>query len=660
VEISAVAISMRGKAVSYIRDAIALPFLFETRTILRLPRHTQKRSLSNTSRYAAVSDDSKPFESTDNSSFLKAKAAASKANSKDTSTIPTTITSAERRVFDDIFNQVAGKSASKAASAPRERRDTFVDHDEILSIFSSAVSSHVAEQKALAQRLAAEAPAAQSRRLPKDEEEILQQYPKPLRKAARRAAAASIAAEEPGTLERLKPTLDTNAASDPEGQAMPAAADSGWPDFDGANAWHTDPDGEQNYVEEEAQPSTRDESVNRKGAHRPEFQPSGLVPSKRDEDIQQGIHRSLPRKPDSVDEEENRIDQQFVRPSFLIAQRTEGHFRKGLRPSFLTTEKRAEDVASFAAHYGSVRPGFIRRAEDAAVVEERLQHDPESVFQGTIHRYCREEMDKIADLFQDTMNRQGDVGVWNTCFAKVFPMVQLLDKSLRQERNLHNGKLPQRKQVEEPSRKTQNEISDPDDPQKSITMSPVESPLPDLPPYVPPLYIISRLYPAALLLAFRLLKAKFPTSPLALALLPQIRSLGPTSYVLGASTEFYNTLIELRWDVYSDLKGIDGLLVEMERSGVEFNIETRNILVGIGAERFTDLHSPDGGVRGAAFWERPHNVKWFQKVAVEWKMIVAARLREQGLGAEITEREYGAGSLSEVGPAQAEQETVWL
>jgi hypothetical protein len=108
------------------------------------------------------------------------------------------------------------------------------------------------------------------------------------------------------------------------------------------------------------------------------------------------------------------------------------------------------------------------------------------------------------------------------------------------------------------------------------------------------------------------------------------------------------------------LKGIDGLLVEMERSGVEFNIGTWNTLVGIGAERFTDLHSPDGGVRGAAFWERQHNVKWFQKVAVEWKTVVAARLREQGLGAEISEREYGAGSLSEARPAQAEQETVWL
>jgi hypothetical protein len=143
-------------------------------------------------------------------------------------------------------------------------------------------------------------------------------------------------------------------------------------------------------------------------------------------------------------------------------------------------------------------------------------------------------------------------------------------------------------------------------------------------------------------------------------LLPQIRSLGPTSYVLGASTEFYNALIELRWDIYSDLKGIDGLLLEMERSGVEFNIGTWNTLVGIGAERFTDLNSADGGVRGAAFWERPHNVKWFQKVAVEWKMVVAARLREQGLCAEISEREYGAGSLSEAGAPRVEQETVWL
>jgi len=235
----------------------------------------------------------------------------------------------------------------------------------------------------------------------------------------------------------------------------------------------------------------------------------------------------------------------------------------------------------------------------------------------------------------------------------VFPMVELLAASLRSDR-LSQGKVGDGIIPKIPS-----ETSMPA-PMVSTTPSPAKSPLPDLPPYVPPLYLISRLYPAALLLAIRVLKTKFPTSPLALALLPHIRSMGPMSYVLGASTEFYNALIELRWDVYSDLKSVDGLLMEMERNSVAFDVGTWNALVKIGSERFSDLHGADGGVRGLGFWERPTNVKWFQKVAVEWKTVVAARLREQGLGVEITEREYGMASLPDSGQASVKQGTIWL
>jgi hypothetical protein len=659
---------MRRNAVSHFRDGITLPFLFETRTILRLPRSPQIRSFSgNPSRYSQDTDEKKPPTQTKKPSFLKAKAATSKSKSKG-SKIGTTITSAERRVFDDIFNQVAGKSPSGAASSPRERRDTFIDHEEILSIFSSAVSSHVAEQKALAQREAAEASAGQGRgpleRTLEREEEVLQRYPKPLRKAARRAATAAIAAEDTRTLEDLASRVATNSARESEVPEESTPLESGQTHLGEAGAEHTDLDGERNRLDGEIDPSTGDGNVHRRRAHLPGVRPSFLVADKKDEQIRQGLRPSFLRNIENIDEDESSSDlhimPQGLRPSFLTARQQEIHFRKGFRPSFLTIEKRAEDVASFAEHYGTVRPSFIRRAEDAAVVEQKLQHDPESVFQGTIHRYCREEMGKIADLFQNAMKRHGDVGVWNTCLAKVFPMIELLDTSLRREKRLRDENFSQHKQVQEPNRKTPSEISNPNAATALVKLSPAESPLPDLPPYVPPLYIISRLYPAALLLAFRLLRTKFPTSPLALALLPQIRSLGPTSYVLGASPEFYNALIELRWDVYSDLKGIDGLLMEMERSGVEFDVGTWNTLVKIGGERFTDLHDANGGARGVGFWERPCNVIWFQKVAVEWKMVVAGRLREQGLGAEISEREYGAGSQPETGPANAEQGTVWL
>ena len=676
---------MRSNIVSHVRDAITLPFLFETRTILRLPPSTQVRSLSS-SQYAQVTDEKKPPTQTKKSSFLKEKAATSKSKSK-SNKIGTTITSAERKVFDDIFNQVAGKTPEKAGSPPRDKVDTFIDHEEILAIFSSAVASHAAEKKALAQREAAQATAAQQRRTLEDEEQALQRYPKPLRKAARRAAAAAIAAEDIGTLEGPASNVARNVAGEPQIRGEPTPTNSGQADLAGAEpagaelagaelaeaelveaelveaelveaeAQHTDRKSGQKSLDREVEPSTSEGDANGRGPPSV-FRPSLLIADNKDEDGQQTAPPPSLRNIEKIEEGESRSDLRIkppgLRPSFLTVQQQGNYFRKGLRPSFLTTEKRAEDVASFAEHYGAVRPSFIRRDADAAVVQEKLQHDAESVFQGTIHRYCREEMDRLAKSFQDAVQRHGDVGIWNTCLAKVFPMVDLLDTSLRKEKSLRDV------QVQEHIQKAPSEISNSDTPNQSAILPRAESPLPDLPPYVPPLYIISRLYPAAILLAFRLLRTKFPTSPLALALLPQIRSSGPTSYVLGASTEFYNALIELRWDIYSDLRGVDGLLMEMERSGVGFDMGTWNTLVKIGGERFADLHDADGGARGAGFWERPHNVRWFQKVAVEWKMVVASRLREQGLGAEISEREYGPVSLADKAPADAEQGTVWL
>ena len=629
---------MRRAAVSNIADAIALPLLYETRTILRLRRSAQvtPRS-SSTLQYAEATERNRPPEGT---SFLKAKAAASKPNSKGTGTTATTITHAERRVFDDIFNQVAGKSPPKVAGPLREKRDTFIDHEEILSIFSSAVSRHVAERKALAETEAAKEHAGRYGRTLNDEEEMLQRYPQPLRKAARRAAAAAIAAEEQGTPEDSASRVVTNAGQESEVSWKSSQKESGRAE-------------EQGTLEDLAQKSEVSGESSHADSSRADLDEA---------DVHQTDLVDKQNHPDGQDElstsDESvtpRTDQlPGLRPSFLVADKKETHFHKGFRPSFLTIEKRAEDVTSFAQHYGAVRPSFVRRAEDAAVVQEKLHHDPEAVFQGTIHRYCREEMGQIADAFQKAVKLQGDVGIWNTSLAKVFPMIELLHVSLRKEKLSHHN------QGEEPTQKSPSDVSNPNTPETSIILSPAESPLPDLPPYVPPLYIISRLYPAALLLAFRLLRIKFPTSPLTLALLPQIRSLGPTSYVLGASTEFYNALIELRWDVYSDLQGIDGLLVEMERSGVAFDVGTWNTLVKVGGERFNDLHRADGGVRGLGFWERPHNIRWFQKVAVEWKMVVAGRLREQGLAGEISEREYVAAVLPEARQADAEEGTVWL
>ena len=686
--------SMRKTALSYVGDVVFLPFLYETRTILQLRCSAQIRPFSSHSRRREErTDESKPSEQPKQSNFLKAKAIASKASSKRSGKGGTTVTQGERRVFYDIFNQVAGKGPAKDASTTREKRDAFVDHEEILAIFSSAVSSHVAEQKALKEKDAAKAHASKDKLWAlEDEEQVLRRYPKSLRKLARRTSAAVIGIEESGRLEDSRPRMVTEITGESEpvkksslkrslkaeeegildGFASSVIADTarssnvseaalpaqlGQEDQAQPGVQHNHENNGQTHLDEEFDLPTSVGSATPRTAQIQGHRPSSFNADKNDQDIQPSMGPSFVRSGGDVGKRDGSnslpVQPTSLKPFFLSREKGRSHLQLGLRPSFLATEWRAESVDKISDDNDVTRPSSIRRAEDVDVVQELLQHDPEAVFQTTADRFCREEMGELADSFQKAMEAGGDVGIWNACLATVFPMIKLLNVSLRHEKAQH-------KRLEAPTRGTPNQASKAGTAKASTELSPPEPTLADLPPSVPPLYVISRLYPAALLLAFRLLRTNFPTSPLSLAILPQIRSLGPTSYVLGASSEFYNALIELRWDVYSDLKGIDGLLTEMERSGVEFDVGTWNTLVKIGGERFNDLHDADGGVRGTEFWERSHNVKWYQKVAVEWKLVIAARLREHGLGSEISEREYGTNTLPKGGQASAEQGTVWL
>ncbi|KAJ9497300.1 hypothetical protein H2202_007104 [Exophiala xenobiotica] len=145
------------------------------------------------------------------------------------------------------------------------------------------------------------------------------------------------------------------------------------------------------------------------------------------------------------------------------------------------------------------------------------------------------------------------------------------------------------------------------------------------------LTILHHVYPAALLFALRLYINHHPSSPLPHNLLPRIRSFGHTSYVLGASTQFYNSLMSLVWMTRSSLREIDALLLEMERGGVELNEETFRVLRQIEDERVADLqqHENHSGVqtgsRGGSWWLRHEQMFWFPRM-LDWLGVVSKRL----------------------------------
>lgn len=231
-----------------------------------------------------------------------------------------------------------------------------------------------------------------------------------------------------------------------------------------------------------------------------------------------------------------------------------------------------------------------------------------------------------------------------------------------------------------------------------------------IPPEIPSLPIISTLYPALLLLTLRLLTTHFPLSPYATTLLPTIRSLGLRSYVLGTSIQLYNTLLSHRWVVYSDLRGMNALLTEMERGGVDLDTETVEVLERVRADKLADeiaereakeeIEKEDrewrtltaekkkkkvnkraglmlngmrpavggAGQRGKLWWDGVVADGWFERIAGGggWRGKVMESLRERAGGEDaVVEREYaGAEAVGEEGEEGEEglqsQPKVWL
>lgn len=77
------------------------------------------------------------------------------------------------------------------------------------------------------------------------------------------------------------------------------------------------------------------------------------------------------------------------------------------------------------------------------------------------------------------------------------------------------------------------------------------------------------LYPEHLVCALQLMDSRFPGSRLALEILPRVKSLGLESFVLGASTQFYTTLMSLMWNRYNDGHAVLNLVEEMIYAGLE-------------------------------------------------------------------------------------------
>lgn len=158
--------------------------------------------------------------------------------------------------------------------------------------------------------------------------------------------------------------------------------------------------------------------------------------------------------------------------------------------------------------------------------------------------------------------------LWQYLNAEIFPIVTLLQHPLLR---------PTANSFHRPYQLTLGELTSAN-PENPLLLP---SCLTNVSPQTPVLPLITILYPAATLMAMRNYAAYLPASDYALSLYPSIQNLGTASFLLGANVHFFNNLIQLHWEVYSDFTEIAALLQDMKSAAVPYNSTTLTILKAI-------------------------------------------------------------------------------
>jgi hypothetical protein len=189
-----------------------------------------------------------------------------------------------------------------------------------------------------------------------------------------------------------------------------------------------------------------------------------------------------------------------------------------------------------------------------------------------------------------------DFELWDIMENEVFSLIAKLrlgDSPKKEVRKKKNGAKKSKKDVHVSDSGKSVPQSE-----SSITFSTTES-------GISPLALYGPLYPSYVLLGLRLLDRSFAKpSPLALSVLPQIKSLGLISHVLGASTQLYNELLQIYRYRQDDYRGVHNLLTEMEHFGLEFDEETYEIVVDIMRKQMAILRG-DKGSALRVLWNLP-------------------------------------------------------
>ena len=308
--------------------------------------------------------------------------------------------------------------------------------------------------------------------------------------------------------------------------------------------------------------------------------------------------------------------------------------------------------APLIQRYPNVLQGMAARAELEMAQSTRRRSKEEEYEERTGKEYDpvyvarRREMRRIEQRF---LAATTDVDLWNAIEDELFSKLRKLDLDGKAAaaadtdtevdktppKPRRTKKAPTKEKAEKAAATTTSEVTpkaldSEDNPSQSLAM-------------------FGRAYPALILLALRLFCRRAVLTPFALAVLPALKSIGLSSYVLGASTALYNELLSYRWRVFSDLGSMLSLLQEMSSAGLSMDVRTFAILQNVVLYRH-------GALRGA-YGEGNRSVELMmvrQKEGKEikmWREKVKAEVEEQALErlrrAETEQRVREEGAFAE-------------
>jgi hypothetical protein len=258
-------------------------------------------------------------------------------------------------------------------------------------------------------------------------------------------------------------------------------------------------------------------------------------------------------------------------------------------------------------------------------MQENLKHDHNAGKRVLLDKAVEMDIKQVNEAFAAA---QTDVELWEVLHTRVLSRVKSLglDQPLQHSSKSSNSSK-------------QNKRTSPKKSEDEALKAENTTPPPRWPGKIPDQLVIAETLPQHVVDAQHMLIYDFPATHLGVSLLPYLKSLGPTTFALAASTKLYNNHMRaLR--AAGNFPAIMHTLEEMDKEVFDFSDKTHDVVNWIHKRAFP-AREGTYGVGVAALW----NGERFRKsvrAASGWKRIISERMQEKALReARAKEEEEG-------------------